>query len=65
MIVENRTNLRGDFLNYGVVHLSMDEGAVCLDDDVIILAVLHNIALLVERVELDKCRVSYAQDLRN
>jgi hypothetical protein len=57
MINGRWTNLRGYFLDYRVVHLSMDERAVCLDNNVIVLAVLYDVTLLVERVELDMYEV--------
>ena len=36
----------------GMVEVTTDERAVCLDENAVILAVLHDRALLAERVEL-------------
>ena len=50
----NQTYLGSNFLNNGIVHLSPDNGAVCLHDDVILLAIFHNVFLLAERMQLRK-----------
>jgi len=50
----NPAYLGSDFLDNRMVHLSSYNGAVCLHDDIILLAIFDNIFLLTERMQLRK-----------
>ena len=36
--------------------LSPDKGAVCLDDDTVLVTVIHNLSLLAERMKLTQAK---------
>jgi len=50
--MSNETYLGSNFLDNRMVHLSSDNGAVRLHDDIILLAIFDNIFLLAERMQL-------------
>ena len=63
--MSNETYLGSNFLDNRMVHLSSDNGAVRLHDDIILLAIFDNISLLAERMQLRKICQQNMWSVRN
>ena len=57
------SHLGRDLLEQGIINLPPEDGAVRLNDNASLLAILHDGSVLAERMELDNSGVSFAQKI--